>query len=163
MEKCKSVATGRFGEIEFDEESSYKFPEGLPGFEKFTRFAIVTVERYIPFQWLQSLDEPNLSFLIIRPSIFYPEYAPKISHFELSAINLRRIEDADIYSITTIGDEPEAVTANLRAPLLFNGKDKLAKQCILAEDKYLLKYPVLQSNNSQKPGKVELCLFSRGE
>ena len=66
---------------------------------------------------------------------------------------MREIENAEIYSIITIGAKPEEVTANLRAPLIINKKEKMGKQCILAEDTYSLKYPVLKNDKAQSQGR----------
>ena len=163
MGKTKTIATIHFGEIQYDEDSVFTFPDGIPGFEQLTKFVILTIDQYIPFQWLLSLDNPTLTFPIIRPNLICPEYEPKVSDYELRPIRLRELKDAEIYSITTIGAHPEEVTANLRAPLIINRRAKLGKQCILAEDTYSLRFSVLKNDIIPQPGKAELCLFSRGE
>lgn len=162
MEKDITTITSPLGDIEVDREAILVFPEGLPGFEQLTQFIIVTLEKYIPFQFMQSLENPEVSFPIIRPELFHPDFHPRISDFELRAIRLKSVAEAEIYSIATVGEEPCEVTVNLRAPLLVNRSERLGKQCILADESYDLRYPVLTSND-KKSRKAATCSYSPEE
>jgi flagellar assembly factor FliW len=144
MKKGGTMTTAFLGQTEFDEELILTIPEGLPGFERYTRFVILTVERFLPFQWLQSVEDANLSFPVIRPHFFCPDYHPRLSRKVLEALRLDRQEDAEFYAIITIGATPQEVTANLKAPVVVNPKARLAKQYILEGSYYSLRHPVLK-------------------
>jgi flagellar assembly factor FliW len=143
MGKGNTLNTVHLGKVEIETDSVLTLPGGLPGFERCTRFVILTFEQYIPFQWLQSVEDPNLSLPIIRPEFFCPDYRPAISGEELRSIDLLSLEDAEVYTITTIGANPQDVTANLRAPLVINRKARLGKQCIIERNSHSFRHPVL--------------------
>jgi len=143
MDEVEYFATAQLGTVKIDPSSLINFSEGIPGFEQFTHYLILTIEKYVPFQWLQSIEEPKLSLPIIQPALLYPEYNPTISFRDLQMVKLERFEDAEIYFITTIGQQPNDVTVNLRAPLVVNRKERLGKQCIVTETSFSLRYPIL--------------------
>ncbi len=136
--------TAILGEIEFDAGAVLTFPEGLPGFEHYTRFVIVSDRRFLPFQWLQSVEDSNLAFPIIRPHLVCREYSPRLSWKVLETLGLTAAEEAEFYVITTIGSSPGEVTVNLKAPLVVNPRTRLAKQYILEGKTYSLRHPVLK-------------------
>ena len=143
MEQAQVFETAQLGEVVLDPKCMVDFPDGIPGFEQYKKYVIVTIDKYVPFQWLQSLEEPHLSFPIIKPILLYPEYAPFIAQEELCTIRLESFEEADVYFITTVGAEPQDVSVNMRAPLLLNREARLGKQCILADRSYSLKHPLV--------------------
>ena len=66
------LKTKHFGEIEIDESKIIHFPTGIIAFEEQKRFFIIdNPDENIPFSWLQSVDDPDLAFVIINP--FYLE------------------------------------------------------------------------------------------
>ena len=69
-----------FGEIEYAAEEKLRFSEGLFGFEEQKEFLP------IPFEagsdaliCLQSLEDEDLSFVLLNPFLFFVDYDPKIS------------------------------------------------------------------------------------
>ena len=67
------IITKARGKIEISEDKLLTIPEGLFGFEKYTKFALLESE-YDPFLWLQSTEEPNVEFLIVDPFLIRTEY-----------------------------------------------------------------------------------------
>ena len=65
------IETSTWGSLEITEEQIYEFPKGIPGFEKETRFALLTLEQG-PFAYLQSLKVKELAFVIADPFVFIP-------------------------------------------------------------------------------------------
>ena len=65
------------GKIEISEDRLITIPEGLFGFEDYTKFALVDSD-YEPFIWLQSCEDPNLAFLIVDPFLICPQYESDI-------------------------------------------------------------------------------------
>ena len=57
-----------------DDERVITFPGGLLGFPDHTRFALIQTGEENYFFWLQSVDEPNLAFVVTDPSIFFKDY-----------------------------------------------------------------------------------------
>jgi flagellar assembly factor FliW len=113
-----------------------EFPEGLLGFENAKHFIIVQREEYAPFQWLVSVDVPDLGFVIVDPSCFYPAYQPRVDERELKSIVGEIGKTLLVYAIVTVASEAKATTANLLAPILLCVETWKAKQVVLNEPRY---------------------------
>jgi flagellar assembly factor FliW len=139
------VRTTRFGEletIEVADEALLTFPEGLPGFEDHTRFALTEHERLEPFLWLQSLHDPLIGFLVVEPRTFVDDYAFDVNEADVELLRLSDDVQPRVLSVLVVPEDVRAMTANLQAPLVINDVDRLAKQVILTDDRFPLRYPV---------------------
>ena len=88
-----------------------------------------------PFKWLQCVEEPQLAFVILDPALFKPDYQVTITTDALIEIQKQESDEISIVTILTIpSDDPTAVTANLRGPLVMNHRTRLCKQLVLPED-----------------------------
>ncbi|MBZ0255347.1 flagellar assembly protein FliW, partial [bacterium] len=94
--------TTRFGSIEIPESDILTLPEGLVGFNLYRRFTILKDPEQEPFLWLQSLDEPDLAFVVVNPLLFFPGYDIKVKRSELSNIDLEDLSKAEVLTIVTI-------------------------------------------------------------
>ena len=68
------IETTRFGRLSVEDERIITFPNGLLGFPDHTRFALIQTGEENYFFWLQSVDEPNLAFVVTDPSIVFKDY-----------------------------------------------------------------------------------------
>jgi len=145
------INTKNFGEIEVTEESIIQFPDGILAFEDQKRFTIIENEdKDNPFQWLQSIDTPELAFVIINPFIFKKDYDFNIPESVVEKLNINSSEDVTIYSIVVVPEDLKKMTANLSGPVIINAKKKLAKQIILDDKRYNTKYPIFQDNGQEE-------------
>jgi Uncharacterized protein conserved in bacteria len=127
------METARFGEIEIREQDIYTFPDGIPGFEQDKRFALMGLEGLDGFACLQCVDRGDLSFIIVNPFVFFPDY-----EFNLPDADARRLEaanpgDLSVWTIVTIKDRLESATVNLVAPVVLNVRNRIGKQVILVD------------------------------
>jgi flagellar assembly factor FliW len=130
--KCTSA---RFGSFEVRDESIVTFPSGLLGFPEQRRYVILDHDTEAPFKWLQSVEEPELAFVILDPAMFHPDYRIDVPTDALAEIRAGEREDLALVVILTIpSDDPGRITANLRGPLLISHKTKLGKQLVLSEE-----------------------------
>ena len=79
------VMTKAKGRIDIPEEKILTIPEGLFGFEQYTKFALCDSD-YEPFLWLQSLEDMNLAFLIVDPFLISNDYETDIDDETLAKI-----------------------------------------------------------------------------
>ena len=61
------VRTSRFGEVEIDPSRLLVFPHGLLGFARFRTFALLQPDDRGVFYWLQSVEDPELAFVVTDP------------------------------------------------------------------------------------------------
>lgn len=129
------ITTSRFGELTCRDEALIRFPSGIIGFPRSTRYIILDHDREAPFKWLQSLDEGNLAFVIMDPLVFKPDYRATIDPAVLAELGQPDDGDVILFVLLTVppGD-PDRITANLRAPVVVHEPTRLAKQIILHDD-----------------------------
>ncbi len=129
--------SSRFGEIEIKEDLIIFFPEGIPGFQEFKRYAILKKEDNDMFAFLHSVENPNLMFIITNPYFITFDYEFKISDEDCNLLEIEKnnIHDLGVFSITKI-DKNKNVFINLKAPVCINFKKKIGKQIILYNYNY---------------------------
>jgi flagellar assembly factor FliW len=138
------IKTGRFGSLEVSDSELIKMPFGIIGFPNQTRFCLVDPGDDTLIIWLQSIDNPELAFPVLEPKIFKPDYTVRLSAAELRELKLENINQSAVFSVLTIGDEVTQMSANLRAPLVINLKEQIAKQVVLQENEYSLRQPMFK-------------------
>ena len=128
------IQTSRFGEVMVPEDALLVFPSGLVGLPQHTRYVVFDVENELGYQWLQSLDDATLAVVIVQVELINPDFKVQIPVENLVEIELGADDPVSISVIITIPKgNPEQATANLRAPLIVNLKNRKAKQVILQE------------------------------
>lgn len=131
------IKTTRFGQVEIDETLIITVPEGILGFEDFTRYIILDhLDKESPFKWFQSIDDPSLAFVITDPLIFVPTYKAKVPKEEVSSIDLSDASKALIVVIVNIKRDHSEITVNLQGPIVINVEKKLAKQMVIRDSEY---------------------------
>ena len=138
------VKTKTMGTVEVAEERLINIPSGLFGFEEYTDFALVDSE-YEPLIWFQSLQEPNLAFLLIDPFIIADDYEADIDDSELLRIGIKDPADVSVFTIVTVPGDGSPVTANFQGPLIINKKNHLCMQAILDGSKYTTKHNIIEA------------------
>ncbi|GAB6039642.1 flagellar assembly protein FliW [Endothiovibrio diazotrophicus] len=125
------ISTTRFGEIEIDPDTVITFPDGIPGFEHCTRYKLLHEEGKPLIQWLQSLDDPDLTFSVVDPSAFNIFYEFAITEEQAAFIGLHETGEAAVFMLLYKPDENSAneeidpvlrdnVRANASCPLVVN-------------------------------------------
>jgi len=142
------INTKAYGKKEITEENLLTIPEGLFGFEEYTKFAIIESD-YEPFLWLQSLEETNLAFLIIDPFIVCSGYESDIDDESLARIEITKPEDIIIMAIVTVPQDGSPITANLQGPLVINKNNKKCMQVILNDNRWSTKVNIIESLRHQ--------------
>jgi flagellar assembly factor FliW len=138
------IQTGRFGQIEISSDEIISIPSGILGFPEDHNFCLVDAGDDTLIVWLQSLSNPRLAFPLLEPKAFKPEYVVRLSAAELRELRLVSIKDASVFTILTIPTDLTEMTANLKAPLVINTKDKVAKQVVLQENDQPIKHPMFK-------------------
>lgn len=129
------------GDVSVPATSVYSFPNGLPGFETHTRFALIPAAGRHVF-WLQSLDERALAFVMADPFVAIEGYAVDLKPSELRELDLQDSADALVFVIVTLpAQEQEGATANFRGPVVLNTRTRVGRQVVSAADTYDIHTP----------------------
>lgn len=124
------------------EDQVIDFPFGLPGFEMLTKFLVVELPDYPPFHMLQSLEEPDVTMLILNLNLLKISSSVKIQSRELDKIGIKGKKESYLFVILKINSDSRQFTANIRAPLVINVDDRRGFQVILDDDKLSIEHPL---------------------
>jgi flagellar assembly factor FliW len=144
MRGSMKINTEKFGDIEFEENAIINFSEGILGFPENKKYILLNADEGSPFKWLQSLEDMGLTFLLIDPFTFKPDYKVELSESvkeELGGIKSK--EDYVVFVIVVIHKDPAESTANLLGPIILNIKNQQAKQIVLSDFNYTTKCQLL--------------------
>ncbi|HEY3282782.1 MAG TPA: flagellar assembly protein FliW [Armatimonadota bacterium] len=136
------VQTTRFGELELDEDSVISMVKGFIGLEECVRFTLLEHRPDSPFLWMQSLDRPELAFLVTDPFSFFSDYEVEVGQEDQTVLSSGGPEDLLVLVTVTVRGAGEEVTANLLGPLVFNLGQRIGKQIILPGDRYKTRHPL---------------------
>ncbi|MCK5882733.1 MAG: flagellar assembly protein FliW [Bacteriovoracaceae bacterium] len=136
------IQTTRFGELEVNKDDVINFKDGILGFDNLKRFFVVDPGDQTLILWIQAIDDASVAFPIIEPKIFKPDYTVKLVPAEFTSIALEELSHASIYTILTIPQVVTEMTANLKAPIIINNKNKVARQIVLQDSKLEVRYPM---------------------
>jgi flagellar assembly factor FliW len=139
------IRTTRFGEIDVAEASLTNFPNGLIGFEDLHKFYILNKEGAGSFWWLQSIEKPDVAFLMADPQSFVPDYSPELAKEDIQALQVSDPNKVEFGVILTIPEDPRETTANLLAPIAINLSNRTAAQIIMRDNRYSTRQMIAQS------------------
>lgn len=131
-----------FGNVSYDNDDIIQIINGLFGFEEYSQYlAIPFQENDSTMLSLQSLDDKNLSFVLMDPFSFIPDYAVTLSTQDKKELDA---DDSDTniayYVICVIRGSVSSSTVNLKAPIALNVVTNKAKQIMLENTEYTFRH-----------------------
>jgi flagellar assembly factor FliW len=145
------IHSTRLGDVEVLENNIIQFPYGLPGFMEEKEFAYLPVEDENPFAFLQSMAEPNLTFIVVNPFAFFPDYEFAIQDELAYEIGVKEETLPIIISIVNVPENPEEMTANLMAPIIINLDKRIAVQHVLEKSSYKTRHRLFPKGFAKQP------------
>ncbi len=135
------IETTRFGPVDIDERRIMTFAGGLPGFPQARRFVLLQTSPEPVFYWLQSLEHPNLAFVVCDPVLFVPDYEVPVRKDDLATLELSDPGEAQVLVICNRvnGD----ITANLLGPLVISTRTMQARQLVLSDKRYSTRHRLI--------------------
>lgn len=131
-----------FGTVSYNKDDIIEIINGLFGFEEYSQYLC------IPFQEddgamlsLQSLDDENLSFILMNPFSLISDYTVTLNAQDKKDLGADD-NDSNIayYVICVIRDSVASSTVNLKAPLAINSTTNKAKQIMLENTPYTFRH-----------------------
>ncbi|MBS7260096.1 MAG: flagellar assembly protein FliW [Treponema sp.] len=137
------IDTKAKGEMDIPEDNLISVPEGIFGFEDYTKYALIDSD-YEPFIWLQSTENKDVAFLIVDPFLICSTYETDIDDETLSKIGIKKPEDIIIMTIVTVPSKGKKITANFAGPLVINKNSRECMQVILNDNRWSTKVDIME-------------------
>jgi flagellar assembly factor FliW len=123
-----SIQTSRFGSLEVENEKIIYFANGLLGFPELKRYVLMDCGD-TPLKWLQSVDQPDVAFIVAEPRTILPEFKLEVDAVNRQTLQLAMDEDPALLLVLRV--EGERIIANLKGPILINSKLMLGVQAVV--------------------------------
>ncbi len=136
----KTIMT-RFGEVEYDPSNTVLFTEGLIGFENLRDFIVMPNRKNGPLFWIQSVDDPDIAFVLTDPTNFFLDYKVVPDGRERAKLGIDKDGECHVLSVVTVPPDRK-VTLNLMAPILFAPATNRAIQVALENSQYKTREPL---------------------
>lgn len=135
------VQTSRFGKVSIAEDRVITFPKGLLGFQQYMKYCLLQPNEDACFFWLQSMDDPNLAFVVTDPSQFFPDYSVPVRQEQMEDLRIKSLDESQVFVI--VNKVGESLTGNLQGPLIVNVRERVGEQFVLAEKKWTTRHELL--------------------
>jgi len=136
----KTIKT-RFGTVDYDPANLLHFPAGMIGFPTLHNFIVMPNKKEGPLFWIQSIDDPDIAFVLTDPSNFFPGYQVVPDETERTYLQISDETESFTLSVVTVPPN-QNITLNLSAPILFSPKTNRAIQIILENTEFQSKTPL---------------------
>ena len=140
------VNTSRFGQVEVEDDRVITFSNGLLGFPNYQRYVLIQPNDDSYFLWLQSVDTPELAFVVADPSLFVNGYEVPLKTEHLEALGVERAEDVQVFVI--VNKRGNVLTGNLLGPLVVNIDGKSGQQLVLADRRWDTRVALVELNGA---------------
>lgn len=146
-----NIQTSQFGPIEIEDSRVLTFNRGIPGFEEEKEYVLLPADEAgeSPFFFLQSIRSAELSFFLVDPFSFFPEYDIKLEEQLVERLELEEPTDAIVLATVSVTGDMKDATTNLKAPIVINNRKKLGMQIVLDNKTYEIKQPLFQTQKGQ--------------
>jgi flagellar assembly factor FliW len=148
QQQTLTFTSTRFGEFTVPVESVIEIPSGIIGFPHASRF--VMLEHKHPFSWLHSIDDPNLAFVVVDGFEFGQQFDVKPPVGDKDT-DLRADDEFAILVVVTVRPDPRLTTANLKAPVFVNMRNRKGVQIIVDDARYSTRFPLWSEEPAVAP------------
>ena len=135
------IQNTRFGEVEYDPNQTIEFPGGLIGFENLHNFVVMPKRKEGPLFWIQSVDDPEIAFVLTDPTNFFLDYLVLPDELEKEKLQIAEGDECFVFTVVTVPPSRE-ITLNLLAPIFFAPKTKRCLQVVLEKSNYSTREPL---------------------
>lgn len=111
----------RFGTVEVADEEVLEFPFGLIGLGG-THYALLDRNPGTGFLWLHCVEDPALALPVVGPDQFFADFALEIAPEDRDRTGIDDAAGMRVLVTVRATPDPLDITANLRAPLLIDGR-----------------------------------------
>jgi flagellar assembly factor FliW len=142
-----------FGEVEIEDDKVITLPNGLLGFEDYTKYVILydsDKSSGDAISWLQSAEEQALALPVVNPLYVKSEYNPLVNDELLEPLGEPGEDGYFILVTMRIPSDPKEVSCNLKAPIVINPVTMIGCQIIAENDDYPIQYNIYDMVQAMK-------------
>ena len=141
------INTRDFGVVSVEDDALYQFDDGLYGFEEDKKFAVFekSLEDF-SFLYLQSVDHLDPCFLVFEPWDLHPDYQPVLTKEDMEICQADHTDDLIFLVIASVPSSIEELSINIKSPVVLNPKTRKARQVILQNPDYTVRYLPFQQD-----------------
>jgi flagellar assembly factor FliW len=126
-------------QAQIDPEKVLTFPQGIPGFETYTRFRLFHKEENdASAYWLESCDAPTVTFTLVDPTVYGLNYELHLDEDEERILGTSDPRDLAVLMMLSKKEEngrPGALNANISGPIIVNPKARTGLQKVIVRSK----------------------------
>ncbi|MEE9604157.1 MAG: flagellar assembly protein FliW [Candidatus Scalindua sp.] len=140
------LKTRCFGEVKIKKEEIIRFTAPILGFDGYKQYILIENRSVFPTFRLQSVDNLKLAFPVVSPFFVDENYSIRLNACDFEDIKLKEFNDVIILTLLVVPQDISSIRTNLRAPIIYNSIEKLAKQVVLQEEKYPIHFYIMDNN-----------------
>jgi flagellar assembly factor FliW len=135
------IETTRFGTVEVDDSRLLHFSAGLLGFGRVRQFALLQPDDRGVFFWLQSVESPDVAFVVTDPRLWTQDYNISMRREQSEEIGLRADMTPEILVI--VNRRESGITANMQGPLVINPINRSGIQIVLTDRRWTTRHELV--------------------
>jgi flagellar assembly factor FliW len=132
LKRKMDIDATRFGRLTIEADDILRFPAGLLGLDGCIDWVLLSDIQHDALGWMQSASREEVALAVVSPRRFVPEYQLRVPRRELEPLALDTAQHAHVLAILSKNDD--AITLNLKAPLVINLERRLGRQVITLDD-----------------------------
>jgi flagellar assembly factor FliW len=126
-------------QAQIDPEKVLTFPQGIPGFETYTRFRLFHKEENdVSAYWLESCDAPTVTFTLVDPTVYGLNYELHLDEEEEKILGTSDPRELAVLMMLSKKEEngrTGALNANITGPIIVNPKARTGLQKVIVRSK----------------------------
>lgn len=142
----KLIFETAYGEIELQEDKLVSFSEGLIGFSNCTVFGLAShpAAKNSPILILQCVNDPSVNFAVVDSSSLNYEFSAEDKAEALKSAGTANKDAIMLFILRANEAESgdKTITANIKAPIVLDTANKVAKQVILNNKDLTTQYEI---------------------
>ena len=134
------INTYNYGDIECSENDLITFSDGILGFPELKQYLLLSYDDDNTILVLQSAERPEVSFVVLNPLDFCPDYTPSLTPEELGSLGVENCEELSYYVICIVKENYLDNIVNLKCPLVINPDTLKGIQVIMEGTPYRFRH-----------------------
>lgn len=139
-----TLDTKDYGLVEYEESDLLDFPDGIFGFTELKKYIPLVLDENEDntILLLQSIENPDIAFVVLNPFTLDPDYNPILTPEELSYLGVNSENDLSYYVISVLHNDYLKTTVNMKAPIVINPDRRIGIRVILSNTDYEFRKPL---------------------